>query len=58
MRKYQVNLTETTGATSAIDIITAADGYTAEQYVKDCNANADDDWCNMVNSGIITLEEV
>ena len=40
MKKYEVDFTDAkTGATSAIDTITAPDDYTAEQYEKDCADN-------------------
>lgn len=59
MKKYQVNFTDSqTGATSAIDIITEKDGYTAEDYIRDCDANADSDYCDMLHSGEVTLEEI
>ena len=59
MKKYEVNFTDNnTGATSAIDTITAADNYTAADYIKDCNNNADSEWCEMLANGKITLVEI
>lgn len=59
MKKYEVNFTDNnTGATSAIDTITAADNYTADDYIKDCNNNADADYIEMLKNGIITLYEI
>ena len=59
MKKYQVNYTDnTTGATSAIDTITADNNYTAENYINDCMANADNDYCEMLKNGTITLEMI
>lgn len=58
MKKYQVNFTDyDTGAESAIDTIVKPEGYTADQYIKDCKANADDEWNNMLANGEVTLEE-
>ena len=55
--KYQVNYTDpTTGANSPIDTITARAGYTAEDYIRDCNENADSDWCEMLHRGEVSLE--
>lgn len=59
MKQYQVNFRDyNNGATSAIDVITAPDGYTAEQYIADCRANADDEWNEMLANGEVTLLEV
>ena len=46
------------GATSPIDNVEAPDGYTAEQYIKDCEKNADQDWVDMLHNGIVTLWRV
>ena len=57
--KYQVNITDyENGATSAIDTIEAPEGYTAENYIKDCEANAEDEWIEMLKSGTVTIEPV
>ena len=59
MKKYQVNFTDyRNGATSAIDVIEAKDGYTAENYIDDCNCYADQEWCDMLKEGKITLDEL
>jgi hypothetical protein len=47
-----------TGATEAIDTIKAPEGYTAEDYINDCESNADEDWNDMLRSGRITLVEI
>lgn len=58
MKKYVVEYTDPeTGATSPIDNFAAEDGYTAEQYIKDCDSNADDEWCEMLHRGTVTLVE-
>ena len=44
------------GATSYIDNIEAPEGYTAEDYIRDCKSNADDDWNEMLTHGEVTLE--
>lgn len=57
--RCQVNLKEyATNAISPIDNIEASDDYTAEDYVKDCENNADEDWCEMLKTGTVTLETV
>lgn len=53
---YEVNLT-VNGATSPIDTVKAREGYTAADYVRDCNMYADADWCEMLASGEVTLIE-
>lgn len=54
--KYEVDFHDRrNGATSAIDTIDAPEGYTAEDYVKDCRENADDDWNEMLGHGEVTL---
>lgn len=59
MRTYEVNLYDpTTGATSAIDTIKAPKGYTAEDYIRDCEKNADDAWNEMLAHGEVSLTEV
>lgn len=58
MKKYTVEFFDpSNGATSEIDTIVAADDYTAEQYVADCEANADEDWIEMLHRGKVTLAE-
>ena len=56
--KYQVNLTDANGATSAIDTVEATYGYTAEDYIRACDQNADEEWCDMIASGTVTVEEI
>ena len=56
--KYQVNYTGSNGATSAIDTIEAEPGYTAEQYVADCEKNADADYVEMLHDGEVELIEL
>lgn len=59
MKKYEVNFTDyETGATSPIDTVIKPEGYTAEQYIKDCKENADDDWNAMLTGGTVTLIEI
>lgn len=59
MKKYEVNYTDPeTGATSPIDIVEGPEGYTAEQYIADCEANADEEWCKMLRKGTVDLHEV
>ena len=55
--KYEVNLS-VNGATSPIDTIEATAGYTAADYIRDCNENADGDWCEMLSSGTVTLTPI
>ena len=52
--KYEVDLTEN-GVTSAIDTIDAPENYTATDYILDCEANADQEWCDMLKKGQVTL---
>lgn len=57
--KYQINFKDnTTGATSAIDTIEATTGYTADDYIRDCQENADDEWCKMLENGTVTIEQI
>lgn len=59
MKKYIVNFTNSTiGATSPIDNITAADNYTAADYIRDCKDNADLDYITMLDGGVVTLEAI
>lgn len=39
MKRYQVELTESNRATSPIDVIEVEDGYTVEDYIRDCAVN-------------------
>lgn len=54
---YEVDL-KVNGVTSAIDTITAPEGYTAEDYISACERNADDDWNAMLADGEVILMEV
>ena len=57
--KYTVEFTDAkTGAISPIDTITAPDGYTADDYIRDCRENADPEWIEMIESGTVTLTEI
>lgn len=58
MKRYEVTFTDENGATSAIDTIFAQDGYTADDYVKDCEENADLEWVDMLRTGTVTLIEI
>lgn len=46
-----------TGACSPIDTITAPEDYTAADYIRDCKANADDSWNEMLAAGSVDLIE-
>lgn len=54
--KYVVEYTdERNGATSPIDNIDAPIGYTAEQYIEDCQKNADPEWNELFEHGDVKL---
>lgn len=54
--KYQVEFYDySNGAKSPIDKIEAPEGYTAEQYIKDCEENADPDYVEMLRGGKVEL---
>lgn len=56
--EYVVEFTDNrTGATSPIDTFKAPAGYTAKQYIADCERNADEDWCEMLRQGEVNLVE-
>lgn len=58
-RTYEIDLTDhETGATSPIDTQYVDGDYTAEQYIADCENNADPDWCEMLRSGSVEVVEV
>ena len=58
MKKFEVDFFDRRNdATSAIDIVYAEDGYTAEMYVKDCYENADFEWIEMLKNGDVTIAE-
>ena len=59
MRKYEIDYTDpATGVTSPIDTQYAGEGYTAEQYIADCERNADEDWCEMLRNGTVEVVEI
>ena len=59
MKRYEVEITDyVTHATYPIDTVTAADEYTAEQYIADCNENADPDYIELLHTGLVTLTEI
>lgn len=59
MIRYEVDLlNNNTGALTPIDTITAPDGYTSKQYVKDCMDNAPAEWCEMLEQGIVVLSVI
>jgi hypothetical protein len=54
--KYDVDFYEfSSGMASPIDTIEAPEGYTAEDYIRDCEENADAEWVEMIHRGIITI---
>lgn len=59
MRKYEIDYTDpATGATSPIDTQYADGEYTSEQYIADCERNADEDWCEMLRNGTVKVIEI
>lgn len=58
--RYIVWVTDAeTGATSPVDNIEAPEGYTATDYITDCEKNADDAWIEMLHEAdTVYLEEV
>jgi hypothetical protein len=57
--RYQVDFYDySNGATSPIDTIEAPEGYTAEDYIRDCQENADDAWNEMLASGKVELVKI
>ena len=58
-RHFVVEYTDTeTGATSPIDTVDAREDYTAEDYVADCEKNADPEWVEMLDCGTVELVPV
>lgn len=57
MHKYVVYL-QTDEYTTEIDKVTTAAPYTAAEYIRDCYLNADDYHLEMLDSGLVYLEEV
>lgn len=63
MRKYQVDVTHRDDMgfaiyTEPMDIVEAPEGYTAEDYIRDCERNADDDWVKMLHEDDVELTDV
>lgn len=57
--RYQVDFYDySNGATSPIDTIEAPEGYTAEDYIRDCQENADDAWNEMLAGGKVELVKI
>lgn len=54
--KYQINYKDENGATTAIDTVVAGAGYTADDYIRGCEENADEEWCEMLRRGTVTVE--
>lgn len=49
--KYEVNYYDPeNGAWSPIDVIEGPEGYTAKQYISDCDTNADEWWWEMLHT--------
>lgn len=55
MKRYVVTLTNKNGEPWEIDYIAAPEGYTAEQYVRDCEGRACEEWMAMLREGTVTL---
>lgn len=54
--KYQIDFYDySNGATSPIDTVDAQEGYTAEQYIADCEKNANEDWREMLRGGEVIV---
>ena len=59
IKKYVVEFTDNeTGATSPIDNIEAVEGYTAADYIRGCENNADVEYIEMLKNGTIELVPV
>lgn len=57
--KYQVNYIDPkTRANSEIDTVEAPEGYTAADYIADCDENADAEWCEMLHVGTVTIDAI
>lgn len=52
--QFVVELTDQNGATSPIDTVEGPEGYTAEQYVRDCEevAGSDEEWIKMLHEAV------
>lgn len=57
MKRYQINYSEDGRYTVPIDTVYAEEDYTAEDYIRDCEENADEGYCNILRSGTVTIEE-
>lgn len=57
-RKYEVDYRGEDGKISPIDTITADSDYTAEDYISDCEGNADPDYVEMLKNGDVTLTAI
>lgn len=56
---FEVDYTDPeTGATSPIDTIRAFDNYTATDYVRDCEENADPEYVEMLKAGTVELIKI
>ena len=54
--RYQVDYIDpVTGAKSPIDVIDAGPDYTADDYISQCKANADEDYITMLRAGAVTV---
>lgn len=59
MKKYVVEFYDyENGATSTIDKLEAPEGYTAEDYIRGCQTNADDEWNEMLAHGEVYIVPV
>lgn len=59
LHQYQVEITYyENGATSAIDQVYEEEGFTAEQYVKNCEKWSDKEWVELIHSGDVEIIDV
>lgn len=58
MKRYQIEYTDANGATSPIDTVTAPAGYTADDYIRNCQENAEPEWCEMLEHGTVSVVEI
>ena len=57
--KYEIDYIDPiTGATSPIDNVEAPKGYTADDYIRGCRENADQEWVDMIESGTVIVVEL
>lgn len=52
---YLVHLTDSTGRKTRIDVIDMPEGYTAEDYIRDCELGCEQDWIDKIHSGTISI---